>query len=102
MDNFILVPLVAIVAGAISFAAGYVIKQRGGAAQSAAESAEAARLAAAAKANAERLLEEAKASQKELLLEAKEQAVSIKSAAEQDARERRAEVQKREQRLQQR
>src|SRR5687768_1382987 len=95
MDNFILVPLVAVVAGAISFAAGYVIKQRGGAQANA----EAARLA---QADAERLLEEAKASQKELILEAKEEAVRVKNAAEQDARERRAEVQRREQRLQQR
>src|SRR5688572_23512202 len=102
MDNFILVPLVAVIAGAISFAAGYVIKQRGGAQQEAAAQAETLRLAGLAKAEAERVIEEAKASQKELLLEAKEQAVSIKSAAEQDARERRAEVQKREQRLQQR
>ena len=95
MDNFILVPLVAVVAGAIAFAAGYVIKQRGGADASA----EAARVA---QADAERLIEEAKATQKELILEAKEEAVRVKSAAEQDARERRAEVQRREQRLQQR
>ena len=98
MDNFILVPLAAVVAGAVAFAAGYLIKQRGGAAADA----ESARLAEQAKAEAERIVEEAKAKQKELLLEAKEQAVSIKAAAEQDVRERRAEVQKREQRLQQR
>jgi ribonuclease Y len=47
-------------------------------------------------------LEEARTQHKEVVLEAKEEAVRIKSAAEQDARERRAEVHRREQRLQQR
>ena len=91
MDNFILVLGAAVVSAAVAFAAGYFIKQRAGG--------ETLRLA---QVDAERLVEDAKTSQKELILEAKEEAVRIKSAAEQDARERRAEVQRREQRLQQR
>jgi ribonucrease Y len=91
MDNLILVVLVAVVSGGAAFAAGYFLKQRAGA--------EAMRLA---QADADRVIEEARTSQKELILEAKEEAVRLKSAAEQDARERRAEVQRREQRLQQR
>ncbi len=91
MDNFILVLGAAVVSAAVAFTAGYFIKQRAGG--------ESLRLA---KIDAERLVEEAKTSQKELILEAKEEAVRVKSAAEQDARERRAEVQRREQRLQQR
>ena len=91
MDNFILVLGVAVVSAAVAFAAGYFIKQRAGG--------EALRLA---QVDADRLVEAAKTSQKEIILEAKEEAVRIKSAAEQDARERRAEVQRREQRLQQR
>jgi len=91
MDNFILVVLAAVVSGAVAFAAGYFVKQRAGA--------EASRLA---QAGAGRIIEEARTNQKELILEAKEEAVKIKSAAEQDARERRAEVQRREQRLAQR
>jgi len=91
MDNFILVVLAAVVSGAVAFAAGYFVKQRAGA--------EASRLA---QVDAGRIVEEARTNQKELILEAKEEAVKIKSAAEQDARERRAEVQRREQRLAQR
>ncbi|HEV2121532.1 MAG TPA: ribonuclease Y [Chloroflexota bacterium] len=83
--------LVALVVGAAGFAAGYLLKQNA--------TAERLRLA---EVDAERLLEEARTTQKELVLEAKEEAVRIKSAAEQDARERRAEVHRREQRLQQR
>jgi len=91
MDNFILVVLAAVVSGAVAFAAGYFVKQRAGA--------EASRLA---QVDAGRIVEEARTNQKELILEAKEEAVKIKSAAEQDARERRVEVQRREQRLAQR
>ncbi|MGI8424131.1 MAG: ribonuclease Y [Chloroflexota bacterium] len=95
MDNFIVAALAAAITGAIAFGAGYVIKQRRGADTQR----DTQRLG---QADAERLLDEARARQKELILEAKEEAVRLKSAAEQDARERRAEVQRREQRLQQR
>jgi ribonuclease Y len=88
---FILVIVIAALAAAGAFAAGYFFKQRSGVAT-----------AQLAKEEAERLLEDTRTKQKELVLEAKEEAVRLKSAAEQDARERRAEVQRREQRLQQR
>lgn len=91
LELWIVMILVALVVGAAGFAAGYLLKQNA--------SAERLRLA---EVDAERLLEEARTTQKELVLEAKEEAVRIKSAAEQDARERRAEVHRREQRLQQR
>ncbi|HVG96249.1 MAG TPA: ribonuclease Y [Chloroflexota bacterium] len=83
--------LIVILAAAIAFAVGHTMSKR--------TSAEHARLA---QADTERILEEARTRQKELVLEAKEEAVKLKSAAEQDARERRAEVQRREQRLTQR
>jgi ribonucrease Y len=83
--------LVAVLVAAVAFAAGHTLSKR--------TSAEHARLA---QADTERILEEARTRQKELVLEAKEEAVKLKSAAEQDARERRAEVQRREQRLTQR
>lgn len=57
--------------------------------------------AAASRADAERLMAEAQAQQKELVLEAKDEAHRIRTAAEQDARERRGEVQRQERRLQQ-
>jgi ribonuclease Y len=81
----------AIVIGTVAFAAGYFLTKRGAAGQ-----------AQLVQADTERLLEEARTRQKEIVLEAKEEAVRLKSAAEQDARERRAEIHRREQRLQQR
>ncbi|MGH2447116.1 MAG: ribonuclease Y [Chloroflexota bacterium] len=57
--------------------------------------------AATARANANRIETEAQARQKELILEAKDEAHKIRSAAEQDARDRRADVQRQERRLQQ-
>lgn len=89
-EPLLIVP-VAVVVALVAFAAGYFVKQRSGA--------ERMRLV---QADVDRVVEEARTRQKELVLEAKEEAVRIKSAAEQDARERRAEVQRREQRLQQR
>src|SRR5947209_5491287 len=47
------------------------------------------------------LLAQAQAQQKEIILEAKDEAHTIRSTAEQDARERRAEVQRMERRIQQ-
>ena len=90
-DTSVLMVLIAALVGAAAFGAGYLFKQRSGADR-----------VRVAQADAERLIEAARARQKELILEAKEEAVRIKTAAEQDARERRAEVQRREQRLQQR
>ncbi len=83
--------IVAILVAVAAYGAGYYSMKRAAAGR--------ARLA---QADTDRLLEEARTRQKELILEAKEEAVRIKSVAEQDARERRAEVQRREQRLQQR
>lgn len=57
--------------------------------------------AAATRADADRLMTEAQAQQKELILEAKDEAHRLRASAEQDARERRAEVQRQERRLQQ-
>jgi ribonucrease Y len=90
-ETWLMIILVAAVVGAAAFTAGRRMKQNAGA--------ERLRLA---EADAERILEEARTRQKELVLEAKEESVRIKSAAEQDARERRAEIQRREQRLLQR
>jgi ribonuclease Y len=89
--TFILITIIAVVVAVIAFAAGYFFKQQSGAER-----------VQQAKEEAARLLEETRTRQKEMVLEGKEEAVRIKSAAEQDTRERRAEVQKREQRLQQR
>jgi ribonuclease Y len=91
MINPLLYLLTIVVVGAAAFAAGFWLSRRGGG--------DRLRLA---QADADRILEEARTRHKELVLEAKEEAVRIRSAAEQDARERRAEVQRREQRLQQR
>ena len=49
--------------------------------------------------DAERMLAEAQAQQKELILEAKDEAHRIRTTAEEDARERRAEVQRMERRI---
>jgi ribonucrease Y len=83
--------LIALVAAALAFAAGYYLTKRSNTEQ-----------ARVAQADAERILEEARTRQKELVLEAKEEAVRLKTGAEQDARQRRAEVQRQEQRLSQR
>jgi len=91
MINPLLYLLTIVVVAAAAFAAGFWLTRRGGG--------DRLRLA---QADADRILEEARTRHKELVLEAKEEAVRIRSAAEQDARERRAEVQRREQRLQQR
>jgi ribonuclease Y len=53
----------------------------------------------ASQADVDRVLVEAQAQQKEMILEAKEEAHSIRTAAENDARERRNQVQRLEQRL---
>lgn len=57
--------------------------------------------AAAAQADADRVVADAQARNKELILEAKDEAHKIRLAAEQDLRERRAEVQRLERRIQQ-
>jgi ribonuclease Y len=51
--------------------------------------------------SADRLLEEAKSRQRELLLEARDEALKLKTAAELDIRDRRAELHRQERRLQQ-
>ncbi|MDQ3700529.1 MAG: ribonuclease Y [Chloroflexota bacterium] len=93
MPSEIIAPLIIVVmlVAAVAFGTGYYLTKRSHDGR--------ARLL---QADTDRLLEEARTRQKELILEAKEEAVKIKSVAEQDARERRAEVQRREQRLQQR
>ncbi|MBV9278828.1 MAG: ribonuclease Y [Chloroflexi bacterium] len=57
--------------------------------------------AAAAQEETDRILADAQARQKEIVLEAKDEAHKIRAAAEQDARERRADVQRLERRVQQ-
>src|SRR5207244_9774022 len=53
----------------------------------------------AARANGERLVAEARAKQKEILLEAKDEAITLAKTAETENRERRAELQRYEPRL---
>lgn len=56
---------------------------------------------AATRADADRMLAEAQAQQKEIILEAKDEAHKVRAGAEQDLRERRADVQRMERRVQQ-
>jgi ribonucrease Y len=81
-----IVVVVAVVVGAVAY---YIGRQQS------------AQTAAATRADAERLVAEAQAQQKEIVLEAKDEAHRMRAAAEQDARERRTEVQRQERRLQQ-
>ncbi len=88
MPDILVVGLVALVAGLIGFGIALFLRR------SFALSSE-----VAARANAERLLAEARAKQKEIILEAKDEALKVAKAAELENRERRAELQRYETRL---
>ncbi len=91
MPDVLGVVLVALIAALVGFAAAMLLR----------------RVAATAyeqttRANADRLLSEARAKQKEIILEAKNEALKIHQGADAENRERRAEVQRYERRLEQR
>jgi ribonuclease Y len=88
MPDILVVGLVALVAGLVGFGIALVLRR------SFALSSE-----TASRANAERLLAEARAKQKEIILEAKDEALKVAKTAESENRERRAELQRYETRL---
>jgi ribonuclease Y len=88
MPDFLVVGVVALVAGLVGFGIALFLRR------SFALSSE-----TAARANADRLLAEARAKQKEIILEAKDEALKVAKTAEAENRERRAELQRYETRL---
>ncbi len=88
MPDILVVGLVALVAGLVGFGIALLLRR------SFALSSE-----ATARANGERLLAEARAKQKEIILEAKDEAIKVAKTAETENRERRAELQRYETRL---
>ncbi|HKW78402.1 MAG TPA: ribonuclease Y [Candidatus Limnocylindria bacterium] len=88
MPDLIVVGLAALVGGLVGFGVALLLRR------SLALATE-----TAARANAERLLAEARAKQKEIILEAKDEALKVAKTAETENRERRAELQRYEGRL---
>ena len=88
MPDPLVVGLVALVGGLVGFAVALLVRR------SLALGSE-----TAARANGERLVAEARAKQKEILLEAKDEAITLAKTAETENRERRAELQRFETRL---
>jgi ribonucrease Y len=88
MPDPLVVGLVALVGGLVGFAVALLVRR------SLALGSE-----TAARANGDRLIAEARAKQKEILLEAKDEAITLAKAAETENRERRAELQRYETRL---
>jgi len=88
MPDPLVVGLVALVGGLVGFAVALLVRR------SLALGSE-----TAARANGERLVAEARAKQKEILLEAKDEAIKLAKTAETENRERRAELQRYETRL---
>ncbi len=88
MPDILVVGLTALVGGLVGFGIALVLRR------SFALSSE-----TTARANAERLLAEARAKQKEIILEAKDEALKVAKSAETENRERRAELQRYETRL---
>src|SRR4051812_31502662 len=88
MPDFLVVGLVALVAGLVGFGVALLMRR------SLALGSE-----TVARANADRLLAEARAKQKEIILEAKDEALKVAKTAELENRERRAELQRYESRL---
>jgi ribonuclease Y len=88
MPDPLVVGLVALVGGLVGFAVALLVRR------SLALGSE-----TAARANGERLIAEARAKQKEILLEAKDEAITLAKTAEAENRERRAELQRYETRL---
>src|SRR5207244_11175142 len=88
MSDILVVGLVALVAGLVGFGIAMVLRR------SFALGSE-----TAARANADRLLAEARARQNQIILEAKDEALKVAKTAEAENRERRAELQRYETRL---
>ena len=88
MPDILVVGLVALVAGLVGFAVALFLRRSFALASE-----------QAARANAERLLAEARAKQKEIILEAKDEALRVAKTADLENRERRAELQRYETRL---
>lgn len=88
MPDILVVGLVALVAGLLGFGIALFLRRSFALASE-----------TAARANAERLLAEARAKQKEIILEAKDEALKVAKTAETENRERRAELQRYESRL---
>src|SRR5687767_20398 len=88
MSDFLVVGVVALVAGLVGFGIALLLRR------SLALGSE-----STARANAERLVAEASARQKEILLDAKDEAIKVSKAAEAEVRDRRAELQRYESRL---
>ena len=88
MPDLLVVGVVALVAGLVGFAVALLLRR------SFALGSE-----TAARATAERLLAEARAKQKDIILEAKDEAITVAKSAEGENRERRAELQRYETRL---
>src|SRR5712692_8121654 len=86
----IIVAAIVIIVGASTFSVGYLWRER-----------KYRHRVKAAGESADRLLDDAKSRQRELLLEARDEALKIKSAAELENRDRRAELHRQERRLQQ-
>jgi ribonuclease Y len=90
MLNEIIIAIIIIAVGASTFFLGYLLRDR--------QQRQKIRVAGE---NAGRLLDEATNRQRELLLEARDEALKLKTAAEADLRDRRAELHRQERRLQQ-
>jgi ribonuclease Y len=88
--EWILLLIVGLVALAVGYAIGYALRKR-----SVVDPQKAVQAAS------EKMLAETAAKEKELLLQAKDEAIQIRTAAETEGRERRAEIQRQERRLQQ-
>ncbi|MBI3522336.1 MAG: ribonuclease Y [Chloroflexi bacterium] len=88
MPDIVVVGLVALVAALVGFFTALLIRRSFALASE-----------ATARANSERLVAEARAKQKEILLEAKDEAIRVAKAAEADNKDRRAELQRYETRL---
>ena len=88
MPDILVVGLVALVAGLVGFGIALLLRRSFALASE-----------TAARANSERLVAEARAKQKEIILEAKDEALKVAKAAETENRERRAELQRFESRL---
>ncbi len=88
MSDFLVVGVVALVAGLVGFGIALLLRR-----------ALALSRETTARTNAERIIAEASTRQKEILLEAKDEAIKVAKAAESEVRERRAELQRYESRL---
>ena len=88
METTLVIVVVGLLAAGAGFAAGLLLRQRLG-----------VKYLNSAHEAAERILAEARARQRDTLLEAKDEALKIRAAAENEVRERRAELQRQERRL---